>query len=73
MTIQDMARIALAILWGSALCGSGFLAAAALVSREDGDRATVAFLSFQFGFAVLVTLGAAGLFDSMDWFAGRSP
>lgn len=40
MTIVDMARFALAILWGGALCGFGFLVV--IVATHDGGEGPAA-------------------------------
>jgi len=79
--IPSMARIALAILWGGALCGLGaqaLLSSLSAMSMEGpSDRKNVAagaafFLSVAFFAATLYTLSVAEIFHFMDWMKHRS-
>lgn len=69
-----MARIALSILWGGALCGLAYfiLATMVLATRRDDDfSGLVVIVAFLFLALLLVTLSAANVFDVTDWITKR--
>jgi len=79
MSIEDMARFALAILWGGALCGVALLALglwlnAATTKSVWGDEMVVAvafFATLLTAGVILWTLSAADLFHVWDWLSRR--
>jgi hypothetical protein len=70
MIVHEMAQLALAILWGGALCGLGLLAVTLLASKE-GDQTAPAFAVLMFTVALLATLETAGVTHVVDWFGQR--
>ena len=79
MAVEDMARFALAILWGSALCGGIALAATFwlhVIIATDHYQREVAFLAAFFltilsVVGVFWTLSASDLFHFWSWARGK--
>lgn len=82
--IHSLARIALAILWGGALCGLGTYALLSLLAAinvgigaarseraEEDAKAGVLFIP-AFVAATLYTLSVADVFHVIDWIRHRS-
>lgn len=70
METVAIARIALAILWGAALCGLGYLALASMTfgkRAEEDTSGLIIILLFLFVAALLGTLAAADIFNVIDW------
>lgn len=81
MSIEDMARFALAILWGGALCGGAWLMLESWLRLNDhkeawrGDAAAITSLvvTLLVAAGILWTLSAADLFHFWSWVTNRRP
>jgi hypothetical protein len=69
MVVHEMAQVAVAIVWGAGLSALGFLSLSAFASR--GAEAVAAVMTLLFAVAILVTLGAADIFNVIDWMGRR--